>query len=204
MVRNEQAQGRTYLNTAHGLGKYAEEHGALFDQERCQWYVVGEVSGDLAHLLPKASRGRTPEVVAPNCPICGFQTKLIEGENGPFFGCSRYWISRCNGSVNHDKYLASIGQPQLKSIGSILKPGFGQSSHSFPSASSADNKLPQSLQKAIAEIGKLCSKEFESKEELNRWLNAPKLALDWKLPIECMSTVEGCAKVKQLIQTRWE
>lgn len=205
MAGNEQAQGRTYLDTSDGLSGYAESHGAQFDKQRRQWYVVGEVPLDLLNLVPKKSRGKTPAVVAPSCPICGFHTRLIEGKNGPFFGCSQYPISGCRGSIDHDRYLESVGLPVARSVGDILNPVPSiQSTPAGLPAKSSTPKLRPNLESAIHEIERLCSTEFSSKAELDRWLKTPKRALNGKTPLECMSTLDGCKKVKHLIQTRWD
>jgi hypothetical protein len=205
MDNDELSQERTYLDTSDGMGEYAKGYGALYDKRRGQWYVVGEVPLDLLNLIPKVPRSKAPPVVAPSCPICGFHTKLIEAKNGPFYGCSQHAISGCRGSIDHDRYLETIGQPRPKSVGNILNPGASEKSgRAVPPAKTSTIKMNPKLRSAIKEIEKRCVAEFSSKAELDRWLSVPKRALDGKTPLECMSTLEGCKKVIHLIKTRWD
>ena len=201
MDNNEISQARTYLDTSDGLSEYAKGFGAIFDKQRREWFVVGEVPQDLLNLVPKKPREKAPQVVPPSCPLCGFHTKLIEGRNGPFFGCSQFAKTDCRGSVDYDSYLENIGQSPPKSIGSILNPGTTQKAQIVPPASSVNTKLSLELQSAIKEIENLCVAEFSRKWEFDRWLKTPKVTLNWKTPLQCMLTLEGCKRVKHLIQT---
>ena len=42
-MNGKNTKHRTYLDTADGMAKYANLHGAFFDKGLQQWYVVGEV-----------------------------------------------------------------------------------------------------------------------------------------------------------------
>ena len=201
MDNDEISQRRTYLDTSDGLSEYAKGFGAIFDKKRREWYVVGEVPQDLLNLVPKQPREKAPPVVPPSCPLCRFPTKLREGRNGPFFGCTQFAKTDCKGTVDYDIYLENIGQPRPKSIGSILIPGTLQKAHIVPPASSVNCKLSPELQSAIKEIENLCVAEFSRKWEFDRWLKTPKVTLNGKTPLECMLTLEGCKRVKHLIQT---
>lgn len=204
MDGSELARGRTYLDTSDGLGEYAKNCGAQYDKHRCEWYVVGEVPHELLNLVPKPARGRAPPIVAPSCPVCGYHMKVVKGIHGPFFGCSQYVRSGCKGSINYDKYLDSIGMPLPMSVGNILEPRSLPNGSASPPAKKEPQALHPDLQLAIKEVENLCLAEFSSKPELERWLNAPKRALDGKSPLGCLSTIDGCNKVNHLLRSRWD
>ena len=35
-----------------------------------------------------------------DCPKCGNKTRMIDGMNGLFFGCTQYFVNGCKGKLN--------------------------------------------------------------------------------------------------------
>lgn len=46
----------------------------------------------------------------PACPKCGAETKLINGRNGSFYGCTQYQTTGCRGGVNADQAQPAAGR----------------------------------------------------------------------------------------------
>ena len=51
-----------------------------------------------------------------------------------------------------------------------------------------------------AELTALAVKECGSQEQASLWLHTPKLALQWRTPLQAMATKEGCVTVEKLLR----
>jgi len=48
------------------------------------------------------------------CPKCGADMVLRLGRNGPFYGCTKFGVTRCRGSYSADDKGTAIGAPPPK------------------------------------------------------------------------------------------
>lgn len=189
---------KTYLNTSDGMHEYAKRHGAVFDEERQQWCVVGDVPAELENLIPREANKRAPHIVAPACPLCGFHTILRSTKKKDlFWGCSQF--PRCRGSIDYEKYLDIVGVETTKhAIDALGSSTSGKSSAQQPKFIKKES-LPPELQTAISEIAFLAEAAFGSLERAHNWLRTPKVGLSGRTPLGAMQKLEGCQQVKQLI-----
>ena len=64
----------------------------------------------------------------------------------------------------------------------------------------ASSAQPQSLLRPRWEqIARLCAERTGSEYQSLRWLETPKMALDWRKPIDVLGTEEGCDRVTELL-----
>lgn len=51
-----------------------------------------------------------------------------------------------------------------------------------------------------AQLTALAILECGGQEQASRWMHTPKLALQWKTPLQAMSSTEGCDAVEKLLR----
>ncbi len=200
-MENESDGTRTYLNVEDGMHEYAKRHGASFDKQRQQWFVIGEVPPELVNLVPKQPNKPANHIVAPACPRCGFHTvKLPNKKDGSmFWGCSQYRVSGCRGSVDYEEYLDTLGTKNSKSIIEALQPDVPEHINPTQAKRYGIAEVTPAVRAEIAEIATFAQKVFRSPQQSERWLTSPKVGLQGRTPIESMKSLDGCRQVKALI-----
>lgn len=58
---------------------------------------------------------------------------------------------------------------------------------------------PQNLLTRWQQIARLCAERTGSEYQSLRWLETPKMALNWRKPIDVLGTEEGCDRVTDLL-----
>ena len=183
------------------MGVYGKQYGAIFDKIRCQYYVIGAVPLQLINFLPRQVQRARPHVLAPDCPRCGYHTVLItETKDGSwFYGCSRYRVAGCKGSVDYEKHLANIGVDgdisAIKALQRMSSDEVVKGHRKEP----ARTQLDKEHQQLIVDIARLGVDVLGSQNKFIGWIAGPKLTLKGKNPTEEMRTLEGCERVKALL-----
>lgn len=205
-MNSKNIEHRTYLDTSDGMATYAKDHGAFFDKERRQWYVVGEIPLEFLNLVPKVARARASRVVAPVCPKCGFHTTLKPSKkNGSlFYGCSRFRIDGCNGSVDYESYLDAVGAAIPTPVVDVLYSPSSTDLASHAAGPRTAASIAPDLQVEIAEVAKLAVKVFGDIPKATRWLNTPMRSLQSRTPRDSLISIDACQEIKRLIQSSWD
>lgn len=191
---------RTYLDTSDGMAAYAKRYGAEYDPELGQWYVDGEVPNELLGLIPKQTR--TPVYkAAPFCPICRAHTieRTRNSDGHMFWGCSQFAKTGCKGAIDYDDYLDSLAESEKArpataffSRGEEKKILDGVSDSSKP-------PVPPELRSEIERVLASVTKELGGTHAAEKWLSTPKFGLKGKIPLQVMTSVDGCQEVEMLV-----
>lgn len=191
----------TILIVPRDAVEHAERFGAKFDSKNGSWFVVGPVPRELLNYVPRPRNQRFQEA-APRCPLCGSPTrKLVNSAGNPFWACVTYFKTGCPGVVDYLDYLdvveplAKVGKFLPKLAGSL----FG------PSESPPDNneKAPHPLKPRWQEVVQEAGTVIGDDRQAVRWLYQPKVAFNYKTPLEMCGTEAGCDAVLKMLRDVW-
>ncbi len=196
---------KTLLSVTPDTMLYAKTHGAKYNASSREWYVEGEVPPELVNLLPHKANPAFEEV-APNCPKCQavMVKRLRKNSRTPFWGCLRYRSDGqgCSGYIDYDEYLAKQLADKPGRVADFLPnnaPPPIRAPHSEPTPAKTTIGEDDPRISRWAQLTELALRECRGKQEANRWLNTPKVALNGKTPLESMITSEGCDAVEALL-----
>jgi hypothetical protein len=183
---------RIRLNITKPVQDFAKKHGAYFDESDGNWYVDDDLPPELEDFSDKEQRRRDyVSEKLEQCQLCGCQMHLFTHADGPYWRCSAI---RCGGS----KIFKLHGELK-KPIEIIFHSKLNEVDGCFKK-----NEAPQKVKELAIEITSTAIKLFHNSELAKKWLESPKLALNQKTPIETMTDVDGCDRVKKLLLERFE
>lgn len=197
---------KTLLSVTPDTMLYAKTHGAKYNASSREWYVEGEVPPELVNLVPHKANPVFEEV-APNCPKCQavMVKRLRKNSRTPFWGCSRYRSDGlgCSGYVDYEEHLTKqladkpgrVTDYLPDTVPPTTKPSYSESTSAKATIAEDDPRISR-----WAQLTELALRECHGKQEANRWLNTPKMALKGKTPLQSMTTSEGCDAVEALLR----
>ena len=143
-----------------------------------EWHFDGELPPELIGFKKKIPLVRAA-AEAPQCPVCGGQTKLRErkSDGHSFWGCMSY--PRCKGAVNFDD-------------GDEVAPPLRQNS-------SAPGQL-KIKERSMTDLMILAANVLGGVSQAKKWFSIPKYSLDYKTPFDAIDTKEGQRRVKALLE----
>lgn len=174
---------KIYLDVTAGIANFAKAHGAELEKETGRWFVYEPVPGPLEAFLPKKGRAPAPEVI-PCCDVCGssMTKRTRKYDSGYFWACSAYPVCR-----NTKPWNPNNQTPVTESASRAVMEALGIQDKSEPQPIKLQ-KLRNSL------IGVI--KEYLGEKGGVMWLNTPKVGLGRKKPLDLLSTIDGCQRVK--------
>lgn len=178
----------------------AKRFGAKLDEVSGEWFVNGDVPPELVNLtVPAVPRIREPER-APPCPLCGALTikRRRKSDKLPFWGCSRYYVTKCSGIVSYDYYLECENENAV-SVGGALESAATRERSTAPRTAPSNPRVDNSLRLAISEIASLATTQLGGSGAANRWLARSRTSLAGKTPIQEMQSIAGCERVKEIL-----
>jgi hypothetical protein len=190
----------TYLNVPRDAEAHAKRFGAQRDASG-NWYVIGEVPGELLNYLPKQPNRHFHDV-PPGCPVCGSgMRKSIDRSGNLYWVCMARFRTGCRGQIDYIDYLdrvapvSAVGDFLPKLAGPLLLPG-GNTPHA---QSGLDRRMPHPLRERWVRIVKLAFEILGNDRQVMCWLSKAKVALGGKPPIQMLGTKRGCDAVQRLL-----
>ena len=168
----------------------------------CRWGSPLE----FLNLVSKVVRTKASQIIPPICPKCSSYTTLKSSkENGSlFYGCSRFHIDNCKGSVDYESYLDALDVAIPTSVvDALYLRSHDDRMYHAPGPKTAMSIAP-ALQIEIIEVAELAVRVFGNVSKATKWLNTPMRSLQSRTPRDSLISSEGCQKIKKLIQSSWD
>ena len=195
---------------------FVTRYGAYFDNASRRWVVQGEVPVELASYIEKVRRPR--DYIAqstPQCPLCGCLLLLKPSKRGPFWSCSAFPSCKGARSLESEDADEAVNDLELLPVAEyIYDIDKNYKEQAFFSADLVDTGPPTPPSEAARgysenlvraqELYDRATGFFGSRALAINWLNAKKVGLGGRSPLEVMRTQDGCDCVESLLMQRFD
>lgn len=173
-----------------------------------EWYYEGILPFELEDFVCKAPPLDVGEHTrAPQCPVCGGQTKLRlnKKKNDEFWGCLSY--PGCRGTINAQQQLDIEDLSTNTSAGVVIKKPIVKMEIGYPKnyLGQKQKENPQlNCNPDVLKLIELAINTIGSVGAVEKWMATPKIALKGKRPIDVIYTLGGRKIIRELLEALYD